>query len=1214
VPDSASTAGRADLPASGDAPRTGRRRAVSDAAGATDASGNGRAAAGSVAGISQDGARPPSPQQALLLYDIALAASGEEDLYRILSAALDRLSNVVRFTGGSISLVEGEELVLSAAIGPFTSRSIGQRLPRGSGQSWKIVDSQQPWLCDDLRQAGYQIRGVDRDSGPRSYLAVPLVRQGETIGLLQIDSVDPGAFSEPDLELLQAVAVALTGPIELARRHRREAAALLESHAAQARLRLLAEASSVLASSVDYESTLDRVAHLALPLLGTYCVVDLIEGDGTPRQVAVAHADASQEPVLREIRVRYPFDPSLPYGVMNVLRTGEPEIRNDIDGEWMEQTARDARHLELLRQLQFHAYAIVPMIVRGRTVGALSFVSSDADRAYTSSDVELASDLARRTAAAVDIARLYRESQESRSLLGTLFATAPVGLGYWDHDLRFVRVNEALAAMNGVRPEDHVGKRVDEVAPALAPAMTESFQQVLRTGSPLVNVELSGETPARPGEVSHWLVSYYPVTGGEGRVLGLGSVVVDVTDHKRAEEERDVLLAQERRARAESEAASTRLALLADASAVLTSLDYETTLQSVAEIAVPGLADWCVIEIVQDDGTVRRLALVHADRQRELADELLRRFPPADPGSSPLLRSVLETGNPILLPDVPESVLEQLAQSPEHLELIHKLGLRSGMVVPLPGHERVLGAIAFVSTRPGRRYGEADLATAQELARRAATAVERSRLHGELSRFRSTVDSVLDGVLMFDPATLRFFYANEGAVNLTGYSREELLRMTPLDLEPDLDEPRFRRVVEPLVAGAASTTVTTTHRRKDGRSIMVELFLQYVAPVGERGRIVVVLRDITDRIEARARLQRLAQSERARNAELRAIIRAMGDAVLVIEPDGKVNLANPAAEAMFADERINQYEQLVSRLEDPEGRVPTLEALAGQGPVEFRLAAGDERWVELSAYPVFTPREAPTEDGMEADVLETIVFIRDITEARRSRTMRDAFIGVLSHELRTPVTTIFGNSKLLVRPESRLEEDTRREVLSDIENEAERLYRLVEDLLVLARFERAPGRVGREPVLMQRVVPIVIRSERSRFPMTRFESRIQPGVPTVQADPTYVEQVVRNLISNAAKYGGANKTVQVTVAAEDDEVLIRVLDEGPGFPEEEAARLFELFYRSPRTSAMAGGAGIGLFVCKRLIEAMGGRMWANARPTGGAEFGFALKVFDEEGE
>jgi two-component system sensor histidine kinase KdpD len=127
-----------------------------------------------------------------------------------------------------------------------------------------------------------------------------------------------------------------------------------------------------------------------------------------------------------------------------------------------------------------------------------------------------------------------------------------------------------------------------------------------------------------------------------------------------------------------------------------------------------------------------------------------------------------------------------------------------------------------------------------------------------------------------------------------------------------------------------------------------------------------------------------------------------------------------------------------------------------------------------------------------------------------------------------------------------------------------------------------------------------------------FETSIPSGLPTVVADPTYVEQVVRNLLSNAAKYGGAGATVGVEVEAVGNEVRVRILDDGPGFPPDETDRLFELFFRSAGTSRTASGAGIGLFVCARLIRAMGGRIWATNRDGGGAEFGFALRVMSEE--
>jgi signal transduction histidine kinase len=139
-----------------------------------------------------------------------------------------------------------------------------------------------------------------------------------------------------------------------------------------------------------------------------------------------------------------------------------------------------------------------------------------------------------------------------------------------------------------------------------------------------------------------------------------------------------------------------------------------------------------------------------------------------------------------------------------------------------------------------------------------------------------------------------------------------------------------------------------------------------------------------------------------------------------------------------------------------------------------------------------------------------------------------------------------------------------------------------------------------------------VDSERPRWPDIRFSVKVPPGIPTVIADETYVEQVIRNLLSNAAKYAGATAHVETIVEATGDEVLVRVLDDGPGFPAEDGARLFDLFFRSPSTASKASGAGIGLFVCARLVKAMDGRIWAVPRDGGGAEFGFALRQMAED--
>jgi len=229
-----------------------------------------------------------------------------------------------------------------------------------------------------------------------------------------------------------------------------------------------------------------------------------------------------------------------------------------------------------------------------------------------------------------------------------------------------------------------------------------------------------------------------------------------------------------------------------------------------------------------------------------------------------------------------------------------------------------------------------------------------------------------------------------------------------------------------------------------------------------------------------------------------------------------------------------------------------------------------------------------------------------IQTERRASELRDAFNGMISHELRTPITAIYGGAKLLARRDRELDPEARRELIADLESETDRLYRLVEDLLVLSRSERGTVERADNPVVVQRVVERVVRSEQDRWPGVTFVAETRPAT-TARGDDTYVEQVMRNLLSNAAKYGGTGSTVRVVVDETAEGVRTRVLDEGAGLDPAETARLFELYYRSPNTSSTIAGAGIGLYVCRVLVEAMGGRIWATPRPDRGAEFGFILE-------
>ncbi len=178
-----------------------------------------------------------------------------------------------------------------------------------------------------------------------------------------------------------------------------------------------------------------------------------------------------------------------------------------------------------------------------------------------------------------------------------------------------------------------------------------------------------------------------------------------------------------------SEATDNRNRFLAEASAVLSSsLDFETTLQSVARLAVPTLADWCAVDIVEDDGEFRRVEVAHPDpTKRELAHELERKYP-TDPNSEFGVPQVLRSGKPELVPYIPEELLEGMAVDEEHLRMIRELALRSYIIVPLRARGMTLGAITFVSAESGRTFGPDDLELAVELGRRAAMAVDHARI------------------------------------------------------------------------------------------------------------------------------------------------------------------------------------------------------------------------------------------------------------------------------------------------------------------------------------------------------------------------------------------------------------------------------------------------------------------------------------------------------
>ena len=331
-------------------------------------------------------------------------------------------------------------------------------------------------------------------------------------------------------------------------------------------------------------------------------------------------------------------------------------------------------------------------------------------------------------------------------------------------------------------------------------------------------------------------------------------------------------------------------------------------------------------------------------------------------------------------------------------------------------------------------------------------------------------------------------------------------------------------------------------------------------------------------------------------ARFRAALEAHPGILLVIEPDGRVGYANGQAQQSLGYDAVQIRRQSLGDL------------LVRQGGGTNDVGHGEALRRDGTTFPVDFAVSNFESQGEQS----SIAVLIDITDRLENDHLRDTFIGILSHELRTPVTAIYGGSQILLGRGERLDPAVSRELITDIAAEAERLHRLIENLLVLARVERGEELMGGEPVLLQRVLPTIVERERAIWLGTDISAVVPPGLPTVRGHDGYVSQVIRNLLSNAVKYGGPNANVEIVADGEPDGVTVRVLDDGPGLDAEVADRLFDLYYRAPGATTVAQGAGIGLFVCRRIVTSLGGTIWAKARPEGGAEFGFSLPIYEAD--
>jgi PAS domain S-box-containing protein len=749
-----------------------------------------------------------------------------------------------------------------------------------------------------------------------------------------------------------------------------------------------------------------------------------------------------------------------------------------------------------------------------------------------------------------------QELQLARSRLTEVFQQAPVAVavlrGRVARELVYQIVNpryEELIPL-GRHP---LGRRIVDVLPERDASLFEVLQRVLDSGEPFTATEYPASLD-RDGdgipETYYFNFVYNPLKETTGEVSGVVGIGTEVTESVRGRKVAEELRRAADVAREVAEAAERRLAFLAEASARLAlSLDVESTLRTIAELAVPALADWCFVEMLER-GRVRPVAIRHRDPEMvQLAHEVLSRYP-IDLDAPYGTGKVLRLGESELNREIPDETLRAVAQDEEHLTILRRVGFRSSLSVPLKDADgRSVAVLSLVGAESERRFGNADLSMAEELARRAGAALARAKLYasGQAALRRAVALQRVSGALV-------------GAVSETEVGRVvvehgcEAVGASAGSLALLEDDERTFRVI--ASAGYDETTAATFRRFPlvPGR------------PVSD-----TVLRDAPI-------YQPSLKSLHRQYPYTGPVLQGTGLEAYVALPVRVAGRPVGGLSFSFAQEREFDAEDRAF--------LETLAAQAGQALDRARLVDAE--------------RAARTEAEAARSAAE---------EANRAKS---EFLATMSHELRTPLNAIAGYAELLEMGLQGPITAEQRESLLRIRRSQVHLTGLINEVLNYARLESGMVTYDVRRVaigdIVAAAVPLV-EPQRAAKQITldvRLPERAGGAPLHALADGEKVQQIVLNLLTNALKFTPSGGNVIIEVLPEPNErrmVVVRVSDTGIGIPNDRLEAIFEPFVQIGRSLSNPGeGTGLGLAISRDLARAMGGEIAAASELGRGSTF------------
>ncbi|HEX5174130.1 MAG TPA: GAF domain-containing protein [Gaiellaceae bacterium] len=669
------------------------------------------------------------------VYRFADAVAGADALEDVLAAGLDALIEAAGAERASVLLADEEGVLRFRAWRGLSDR---YRAATEGHSPWPAdTEDPQPVLVDDVAAAGFEpeLEAVVRKEGIGALAFIPIVRGGRLLGKFMLYREARHSWSDREVLLSRTIAHHLASVAERTQAQEALRDSSHEAEESRSRLALLLEATEQLSQTLDYEELLRRVPQLVVPRIADGCHVYIARTDTELVRVAHAHVEPRIAALLDEIDAVYDVARHRRIPVVEVFRTGTAIHRPALSRP-LQKVARPGEE-ELVR-MESRSLIVVPLEAGGRRLGVLAVTSAEAGR-HGDDDFELVSELARRVSLALDLVGLHRRAQDSLAQLQAVIAQLPLGVAITDTEHRIVLRNEELERVWGS---------------PVAVGDDHRKSSIATTGWPLERAIEDGEVTIAErrelesgDEVRMLEISAAPVRDDDGAIVSAVAVVSDVTRRSRSEEQ---------------------LRFLAQANELLVaSLDWEQTLAAIADLAVPALAGYLVIDLLDEDEELHWVVAVHADPEKtELVRELRGRYPPTLPTHP--IQVALRTGKPQLLPDL-QAEADAMAHDTKHARAIRRIANTSGIVAPLIARGRTLGTISLGTIQGQPRFDESDLAMAMELARRISLALDNARLFSEAqerAHAAEALEYVDDGVILVDEAGIVRLWNPTAAISL----------------------------------------------------------------------------------------------------------------------------------------------------------------------------------------------------------------------------------------------------------------------------------------------------------------------------------------------------------------------------------------------------------------------------------------------------------------